>query len=53
MENNRKEAGNNNSKNFNLKGEWITQSSALKSRYPKLINEDMKFDSDKERYLFI
>lgn len=37
---------------FKVKGDWNKQSQALKVKYPKLTNEDLKFEAGSESDLF-
>ncbi|HLV15343.1 MAG TPA: hypothetical protein VKY41_09200 [Xanthomarina sp.] len=37
---------------FKVKGDWKKQSSALRTKYPKLTSEDVKYETGKETDLF-
>ena len=37
---------------FKIRGDWDKQSSALRTKYPRLSSEDVKFETGKERELF-
>lgn len=37
---------------FKVKGDWDKESKALKTKYPKLTSEDVKFETGKETDLF-
>jgi hypothetical protein len=37
---------------WKVKGDWTKQSIALRTKYPKLTSEDVKFETGKETHLF-
>ncbi|MFH4969422.1 hypothetical protein V8G61_14545 [Gaetbulibacter sp. M240] len=48
MDNKNKVEGKNSGELFKVQGDWNKQSNALKSKYPKLTSEDLKFEAGKE-----
>jgi len=48
METKNKEGEKKSSEIFKVRGDWEKQSQTLKDKYPKLTNEDVKFESGKE-----
>ncbi|MFI0431049.1 hypothetical protein [Mariniflexile sp. HMF6888] len=52
MESKNKLEGKTTSLFFKLSGDWNKQSSALRTKYPMLTSEDVKFENGKETDLF-
>ena len=48
METKKKESEKMPNEQFKIKGDWKKESQALKTKYPKLTSEDVKFETGKE-----
>ncbi|WP_274474382.1 hypothetical protein [Mangrovimonas aestuarii] len=52
MENKSRQVGNS-SEIFKIQGDWNKQSKALQDKYPKLTSYDLKYETGKEKDLFM